>query len=791
MTTAFDLQFSEVNAAALRLFPGLLYQWFPGGIMHGEEYDVRNPARDDRSRGSFRINCLTGLWSDFATDLRGRSPISLYATFFCDGNHPEAARQIARQIGLLDDAPPDPAIARLIENLKTKPVEDKSAEAGWTQIPVPKDAPLPPIPAGCPAWTYFTAQGQLLGYVARLEKADGGKKFLPVTYWRNADGIEVWRHKQFVRPLPIYNRQALQDDQRPVLIVEGEKAADAGAALFLDMTVISWPQGSSSAAYVDWSELRGRHVALLPDNDEPGRQAMRKIADKLLALGCGVFMSAVEAHRPVGWDVADGKASGDWADEKTAQTWLDRLPWTQQGGEPGVEKIKTPKDERLDRALARAAGKGPQYAPQAAPLMPVDPLPIPILAQFEAELSRRVDITHPLAAQQVALAVAAHACARQGKSTSNDPCSLFLALYSQSIGEIKDYFKVVFRLFESAELRASVRQTRISTTNALYNVLYLNPALLYLSTEYGGMVHFARRQPAGSLEQCLNTMAELYGSPDVSVNLAEIGIKGFDDAGQDVLRAPTLNLLALLSQDNMTAIMKASELGRGALEQLQVVVLDADRQVLNDPEQVLPEETPFDPALVAMIRRLRRMDQPSLTGGQGYQRPELTAVRWGADMKTVYPALTTLAEGTTRAARPLLIAARSNIRRVATVLAMWADPDAPIITPAILNWVAKREVARLTTFLAQFDLLQSDDGKASAYQKVLQAISEEKHHGINARDLQRNCWAFRSLDHEKRDELLARLRDDDEIVSFIPDGKRVLYHFASSFVKTENQGVSA
>lgn len=88
MTVAFDLKFDEVNAAALRLFPGLLYQWFPGGVMHGDEYDVRNPLRDDRTRGSFRINIATGLWSDFATDLRGRSPISLVCAVLLRGQSP-------------------------------------------------------------------------------------------------------------------------------------------------------------------------------------------------------------------------------------------------------------------------------------------------------------------------------------------------------------------------------------------------------------------------------------------------------------------------------------------------------------------------------------------------------------------------------------------------------------------------------------------------------------------------------------------------------------------------------
>jgi 5S rRNA maturation endonuclease (ribonuclease M5) len=787
--TPFDLDFTEINNRALGLFPGLLYQWFPGGVLHGDEYDVKNPSRDDHARGSFRINTASGLWSDFATDQRGRSPISLYATFFCDGSHPEAAKQIARQIGMLADAPADPAIAKLIEGLKTKPVEDTTAEAGWTQIPAPSDQ-LPPLPANAPTWVYFTADNQVLGYVARINKAGGGKRFLPLTYWRNAEGREVWRHKQFVKPLPIYNRQALKtaDRSMTVLVVEGEKAADAGIKHFTDMITVTWPQGSSSADKVDWAELRGRTVCLLPDHDEPGRKAMRQIAERLVKLDCLVYMGATEADRPVGWDIADGSLANEWPDEQTARDWMDRLSWTawEPQGAGAAAVPKTPQQERLERALDRANGKGPQYAPKAVPVMPVEPLPIPLLAQFEAELSRRVHIAHPLASQQVALAVAANACARQGLSTSGDPCALSLALCAQSVGEVRPYLALAYQAFDQAGLRASVRQTRISTTNGLYKLLYTNPALLYLSAEYGMVVQFARRQPAGSQEQALNTMAELYDAADVSLDLNELGIKGFEGADQNVLRSPTFNLLALLSQEQMASVVKASELGRGALEQMQVVVLDEDRLVLNDPDNL--QTGPLDPALIAMIRRLRGADtQGPLAITQGFEMPAFTTVRWAADMKTVYPALNALAEGATRAARPLLIAARANIRRVCTVLAMWANPDAPIITQDIMAWVARREVSRLTTFLAQFELLSSDDGKASTYQKVLAAIDATGDKGCTPKALRDNCWAFRSLDRDHRDELLMTMMDDGDIIAmeletFTKRKGRV--YFAARFVNT-------
>lgn len=780
--TPHNLNFDAINAAALRGYPGALYRWFPNGTLHGDEYTALNPLRDDRSKGSFRINTRTGKWADFAETQRGTTPITLYAAFYCNGSSREAAEHLAGQMGMLENVAPDPCIAELMESLKRQPKKENDAEAGWTLIPVEEGAPLPPLPPGCPAWVYHNQDGRVLGYVARVATANGGKKFTPITRWQNDQGVKAWRFKQFVRPLPIYNRLALSEfPEWPVLVVEGEKTADAAQAQFAGMVVVTWPQGSSSAGYADWALLAGRTVLLLADHDEPGRKAMRVIAEKLAGSAAVVWRLDAEESRPVGWDVADGQ----WANTAEAMAWLESLPRTELSRATvtrAAETPKTPMDERIEAATDKANGKGPVYVPHIQASIPVEPLPIPLLAQLEADLNRRVHIAHPLAAQQAVLAVAAHACARQGLSTSNDPCSLSLAMCTQSVGLLRPYLAEVAKIFEAAGLKHSVRQTRISTTIGLYKLLYSQPALLYLSSEYGAMVQFARRQTAGSVEQALNTIAELYDSADLSLDLNDLGIKGFD-ADQDVLRSPTLNLLTLISYEQMAAVAKASELGRGALEQIQSMLIDADRLVFNDPEDIFT--APFDPALIAMIRRLRRMDSQPLTGSQGYQRPELTAVRWGADMKTVYPALDALAMESSRAARPLLIAARSHIRRVSTVLAMWANPDAPIITPDLLAWASRREIARMKGFLAQFNLLASDDGKTSVYQKVLAAISEATHHGMTLRALQQQCWAFRSLSKDKRDECLQTLMDDGDVIGLTPDGKRATTYYGSAFVKVQ------
>ena len=81
----------------------------------------------------------------------------------------------------------------------------RTDSADWTPIlPAPGDAPdfragLHKPPAAF--WDYVNAQGQVLGYVARWDKADGTKdKVLPFTFCRGHGGKMEWRAKAFPEP---------------------------------------------------------------------------------------------------------------------------------------------------------------------------------------------------------------------------------------------------------------------------------------------------------------------------------------------------------------------------------------------------------------------------------------------------------------------------------------------------------------------------------------------------------------------------------------------------------------
>jgi putative DNA primase/helicase len=156
-------------------------------------------------------------------------------------------------------------------------------------------APIPPPPTkGAERiWQYSSTF-----YVCRFPE----KRIRPL-WW---DG-EAWRWKAPPAPRPLYGkRQLTLKPNAPVLVVEGEKTADAAALLFPQAVVITWPSGCKAISKADWSPVAGRRCVLWPDADDVGRDAMAKLSIKLLQLGAEqVRIVQPPADVPEGWDLAD------------------------------------------------------------------------------------------------------------------------------------------------------------------------------------------------------------------------------------------------------------------------------------------------------------------------------------------------------------------------------------------------------------------------------------------------------------------------------------------------------
>ncbi len=175
---------------------------------------------------------------------------------------------------------------------------------------VPKDAPLPPenhpkLRQPTMKWVYRASNGWPAFLVLRFDD-DRGKTIRPLTLWRKNGGL-TWKWKAPPAPRPLFALPALASRAGDsVLIVEGEKAAEAAQTLFPDLVVTTSSGGSAAAGKTDWTPLRERAVTIWPDNDEAGLSYATKVASLAREAGASsISIVRVPEDWSPGWDLAD------------------------------------------------------------------------------------------------------------------------------------------------------------------------------------------------------------------------------------------------------------------------------------------------------------------------------------------------------------------------------------------------------------------------------------------------------------------------------------------------------
>lgn len=280
----------------------LLPSWLPGGRFIGNEYTCGNLRGEPGD--SLKVNANSGKWADFATGDTGGDLISLYAAIHGIGQG-EAYKQLASDYR--SPADNHPATVRPSSTPATRQprIEDDLT-------PPPNGATVPGMQSkwGAPSayWIYRSTEGAPLFYVARYDVPNERKQFIP---WSWSKSQEKWIQKGWPAPRPLYGLELLaQYPDHPVLIVEGEKAADAARRIAGHVyVVVTWPNGSNAGDKVDWSPIHGRKVLIWPDADEAGIKVASVIAAQIHA-HCLEIKTIDVAGDLSGRDAADALEDG-------------------------------------------------------------------------------------------------------------------------------------------------------------------------------------------------------------------------------------------------------------------------------------------------------------------------------------------------------------------------------------------------------------------------------------------------------------------------------------------------
>lgn len=193
-------------------------------------------------------------------------------------------------------------------------------------------------------WEYRNAAGEIVGYVLRWD-TPSGKEIRPVSLYP-----EGWKRAAMPSPRPLYRLSELAQAQL-VLVVEGEKCADAAASI--GFTATTSAGGSSAPHLTDWSPLSGKEVFVIPDNDSAGRRYASAVVELLSKLSPPVRVALIELP-----GLQEGQDIADWVRLNAAQ---------------GPEELR--------RKLLELAQQVEIWEPPLPDQLPFEPFPVDLLPE--------------------------------------------------------------------------------------------------------------------------------------------------------------------------------------------------------------------------------------------------------------------------------------------------------------------------------------------------------------------------------------------------------------------------
>ena len=346
----------------------------PGGKWQGSEYIVLNPTRNDTKPSSFSINGNTGKWGDFAVGEAGNDLIGL--TAYVKGISPlEACYHIGVPHHNKTNSP-----KITIKNLKEdnmKKNQDSIEELSpisqeildeLTALTEERRAPTEEVSAqeppaitaadthyhskrdfGCFPSVFFPYKNSLgitVGHIARWDiRTEGGetkKEVRPYIYdFKEKKWVSKFFGSHPKNSRPLYNLpQILERKDATILIVEGEKTAEAAKLLFPEFVATTSSGGAQAVKQTEWFWLQGRDIIIAPDDGKAGGQYLEQVIKTLTkhgvdnvkilepsTLGDYVVKEGIYTKRtdplPHGYDLADSLAEG-WTPELIQQAQLDK-----------------------------------------------------------------------------------------------------------------------------------------------------------------------------------------------------------------------------------------------------------------------------------------------------------------------------------------------------------------------------------------------------------------------------------------------------------------------------------
>ena len=435
------------------------------------------------------------------------------------------------------------------------------------------------------------------------------------------------------------------------------------------------------------------------------------------------------------------------------------------------------------------------YQPTPEPVLN-DVFPVKIANQLAGFINAMSNGYSTTATNQAVISLLALLAARRYTTPTGDSCQIYAGISSSSvgsIGELRYASRGVRAILQACGLRRMVREGRLTSSQALFKMLYFSPASLYLCDDYSAMLKLCNRQTTGGMEVVINAITRLYDERVVQLDSpqdADLRITDLNSEadGKPLIYRPSLSMLTLMHPSQLATFAKISEVGRGSVEQFLFARCENDDYVMKDEAEIQIPEDVIDHLLT--IRGIsNKPGTDGFTFGDIFSdilsecssvQPVLFAVRYDVPIDEFYKRIDAVTTDHRRY-RSFLNAARRNLNRLITIMAAANNPLQPVATREIMAWCADYVAHHLTSMIDILEVSVSDDGKVDIGQSVLEVIIRHGAEGVEAWRLVTLCRPYKAMSKEKRQELINKMLDDGDIkhVSFkMPSGqlkKRIIH----------------
>lgn len=165
---------------------------------------------------------------------------------------------------------------------------------------------------------YRNQDGEIIAVTNRFDLKKGKKMFLPYN-----PQTKEWKAPS---PRPLYNLDKIYNSDEPIILVEGEKCADA--LMSLDILATTAFGGANAIHVNDLTPLKGKQVIIWPDADRAGQQYSDDACAELERIGAKEIHILPIEDMPPKWDAANAVYDNKWTISRIQELLERKIPYT-------------------------------------------------------------------------------------------------------------------------------------------------------------------------------------------------------------------------------------------------------------------------------------------------------------------------------------------------------------------------------------------------------------------------------------------------------------------------------